>query len=589
MDESSQIATGLKTVFSHRSSFIVIGLTGRTGSGCSTIAGQLCNGAIDSIKLPQIQSPPRTNNDRRNKIVFEWIKEDWPRFTKIKVSNIILLLSLVEGKKRFIDYLKSIENKIDHKKLNKIIDDEIEYCDVTHKTLNDIKNADNDLIINAYNFIFDRLEKISDSLKECLNSGNGKYFTKIFQLLGDNVRRSGSPLETSINPENLFTLPDLIAKIIKLSRYRNKISKNNLNYFIIDALRHPLEIRYLRERIVPFYAVSITTADDDRRDRLFKKDYKQTEIEDLDDKEYPMWVKGKKKKKAKDNYASFVSQNIQACLEISDIYICNYGKKEKHDSKLDTSDAVFNLLKYISLMQHPGLILPTNSERCMQVAFTAKMNSGCISRQVGAIVCDENYSIKAVGWNDVPKGKVSCLYRNISNLIKSNNQDEMAYSKYEKGGEFTSKVKKIYKGKDISPAIKGRNLSFCFKDIYNEICEEKNQVHTRSLHAEENAFMQIVKYGGEGLQGGFLFTSASPCELCSKKAFQLGIKKIYYIDPYPGISIEHVLSEGECGPSIELFTGAIGRAYHMLYEPIMPYKDELNKIFISSNIQKTLF
>ena len=105
---------------------------------------------------------------------------------------------------------------------------------------------------------------------------------------------------------------------------------------------------------------------------------------------------------------------------------------------------------------------------------------------------------------------------------------------------------------------------------------EKNQVHTRSLHAEENAFLQISRYGGQGLVGGCLFTTASPCELCAKKAYQLGISKIYFIDPYPGISKEHVLAGGKYQPEVILFTGAIGQAYHELYQPVMAYKDELD-------------
>lgn len=68
---------------------------------------------------------------------------------------------------------------------------------------------------------------------------------------------------------------------------------------------------------------------------------------------------------------------------------------------------------------------------------------------------------------------------------------------------------------------------YCFKSIYNGMKKDKNQVHTRALHAEENAFLQIAKYGGAKIEGGKLFTTASPCELCSKKAYQLGIKEIY--------------------------------------------------------------
>ncbi len=120
----------------------------------------------------------------------------------------------------------------------------------------------------------------------------------------------------------------------------------------------------------------------------------------------------------------------------------------------------------------------------------------------------------------------------------------------------------------------GRNNTFCFKSIHNKI----NQVHTRSLHAEENAFLQLTKYGSPGISGGNLFTTASPCELCAKKAYQLGIKQIYYIDPYPGISNNHILRSGSQQPTVTLFSGAVGRAYHDLYEPLMPLKDELARI-----------
>jgi len=126
--------------------------------------------------------------------------------------------------------------------------------------------------------------------------------------------------------------------------------------------------------------------------------------------------------------------------------------------------------------------------------------------------------------------------------------------------------------------LDGRNLSFYFKDLQNSLDNGNNQVYTRSLHAEENAFLQISKYGGQGIKDGILFTTASPCELCSKKAYQLGISEIYYLDPYPGIANEHILKGGCKNPKLTLFQGAIGRAYHQLFQPVLPYKDEIEMI-----------
>ena len=76
-----------------------------------------------------------------------------------------------------------------------------------------------------------------------------------------------------------------------------------------------------------------------------------------------------------------------------------------------------------------------------------------------------------------------------------------------------------------------------------------------------------------------MFTTASPCELCAKKAYQLGITNIYYIDPYPGISMKHILTFGKKdNPKMNLFYGAIGNAYIALYEPRMAFKDELELV-----------
>lgn len=89
------------------------------------------------------------------------------------------------------------------------------------------------------------------------------------------------------------------------------------------------------------------------------------------------------------------------------------------------------------------------------------------------------------------------------------------------------------------------------------------------------AFLQSARIGTPSVKGGCLFTTASPCELCSKKACHTGISKIYYIDQYPGISYKHILNCGKDSPEMIPFSGAIGRAYTQLYTQVLPYKDEL--------------
>ena len=293
------------------------------------------------------------------------------------------------------------------------------------------------------------------------------------------------------------------------------------------------------------------------------------------------------------------------CIQKSDIHVIN---TKKGDQLLDCESSFCTreeqLLKFISLIQQPGIITPSSGERCMQIAYTAKLNSGCVSRQVGAVVADINYSIKAIGWNDVPSGQTPCNLRSAHDFLNNKELSEVHYSKFERGKEldkvdvdfkyknkdpynFPEAVKSYFNGVDTSEKNKqlaGKNCSFCFKTIHNNYEGEQNQVHTKSLHAEENAMLQISKYGGQGLKNGILFTTASPCELCSKKASQLGVKKVYYIDPYPSISEPQILTNNRDKDSMKLiqFNGVIGKSFVKLYEPFMAQKDEIKIILENS-------
>jgi len=407
-------------------------------------------------------------------------------------------------------------------------------------------------------FLPDFCEELKNELKLNINQ---KLYTDLYQAVGDNIRASGSANISEFDESKLYAISRIIKQIIMAIKWKNHEKDY---YIVIDAIRNPFEAIYFRQRFSGFYLFSINTSNQKRLEHLRKNhglnDY---QINGLDEKEYPEKLSGKD---------IYISQNIQKCIEIADIHINNVN-----ESKYNNEELISQLIWYISLIKHPGLVTPTSAERCMQLAYTAKLNSGCISRQVGAVVTDSSYSVKAVGWNSTPEGQVPCLLRNAQELL--NGGDDMVYSEYERNSDDYQDVMRDTFGSVInSKQLKGRNLSYCFKDLQNEVDGEKNQVHTRSLHAEENAFLQISKYGGSALKGGVLFSTASPCELCSKKAYQLGIREVVYIDPYPGISNEHIFTVGKHIPTMSLFSGAIGQAYHKLYQPIMPYKDELKML-----------
>lgn len=571
----SPSSKALEHIYREGKDFILIALTGRTGSGCSTSA-QLLNS--DKLELPEEGYeglPP--NELRKFKIIRRYLANQWQPFKWLQIRTVISKFLIELTFDDFCDFICKTLNKEKQEILKQIDHLEVEFKSIQETITNNElttpidKNSLPAIQAEIYNLYFSTLPDFSNKIKSALQKISKNAYTKIYQTAGDNIRASGTANINDFNSESIFNLPRSINNAVKAAHQICKV-KNQPCYIVIDAFRNPYEAFFFKERYADFYLFSINTENSSRLEHL-RRTHKFTEeqIKDLDEKEYPSKLTGEK---------NFTSQNIQKCIEISDIHIHNPKQEQFTQVELKCQ-----LGWYIALIMHPGLVMPSSIETCMQIAYSAKQSSGCISRQVGAAITDNEFSLKSIGWNNTPQGQVPCLLRSAEDLIKG--ADRSAYSDYEKNNkDFHDAIIFKYSPHLDSPLLNGRSLPYCFKSVQNEIENEKNQVHTRSLHAEENAFLQISKYGGQKLKGGVLFTTASPCELCAKKAYQIGISLIVYIDPYPGIATSHTLANGTATPKMQLFRGAVGKAFHQLYQPLMPFKDELETILTIKKLSR---
>lgn len=485
-----------------RSNFIVIGLTGRTGSGCSTVADLLSTETFEEFNAPiPTQGDNISNDDRKYRITYNYFNgtDNWKNFTVIRASDIITLFVLKHEYDHFLGYLREIrknENlslsedfKAEYLKMYQDAKRTIDFIDKkTYKIdIDELFQNVSQVIVDQYgnsrnlvnlksklteehkkefefvlNFLNERLYTFSITLKKQLYGGEKNKSFSEYQLWGDNIREFGQalPKKDSKNKYKLSSLAEYMNSIIKIMRaYNNKFrqDKDDITRIVIDSLRNPYEILYFRERYSAFYTISINTEEEERQRRLYKIGFNDESIDKLDKKEYP----------DKDIFADVYSkQHIQRCIELSDIHIVNpYDKgEEKHYLKRQ-------LVTYTSLMMHPGIVPPTPIERSMQIAYTAKLNSGCISRQVGASITDEKFSLKSIGWNNTPEGQTPCLMRNLEDLLTSN--DKSAYSKYELSDrKFRNSLRNVQLELDkarYKEVLNGSNLSYCFKDMYNII------------------------------------------------------------------------------------------------------------------------
>lgn len=101
----------IEQVYAGREKFVLVGLTGRTGSGCSQAAKILQEKDFLKLDYRKVKSYDFKNSDeRKSKVIYEYMKEPgrWEGFIVIEISSIILAAALEEGIDAMMKYIDKI-------------------------------------------------------------------------------------------------------------------------------------------------------------------------------------------------------------------------------------------------------------------------------------------------------------------------------------------------------------------------------------------------------------------------------------------------------------------------------------------------
>lgn len=124
----------------------------------------------------------------------------------------------------------------------------------------------------------------------------------------------------------------------------------------MDAIRNPYESFFFKERYSAFYLWSISTPNETRVKRLLAQpNISNNDIDEIDLRENPKSLKGED---------VFWSLDVKRCVEISDIHIFNPDDQNK------LKELKKQIVKYLALIMHPGIITPSQDERCMHIAYS---------------------------------------------------------------------------------------------------------------------------------------------------------------------------------------------------------------------------
>lgn len=495
--------------------FIIIGLTGPLGSGCSTVAKFLSN----DLKNYVLQCKEELSKT-------ETLIGEYYKYLKIKQIEINEYDKQINDKKKDIYIKPEVLFKNINEYNNNIINEEENIKQLNRKLRQllhrrDILNIFTSTEWKSFSYISmsaiimkliiekstDKIGDINKDFKDfCIRSNiNDEYQDKIIKY-SNNYREKiyqYNDIVTNKKWKNLdYTFCGCIDKIfesaeeLKIDMVKN-IANDTWLQDIGDNLRltgNPFLHKKIDQKYEHLNTIAVETNNYLKYIEHRFKDSNHYFI--IDSFRNPMEVSF-----FRERYGSFFLCSVYASREIrNNRLLSKYNRKlseerdkrdsgEKNDTKdlnkQDVTDCVLladysinnetndgenkelkdKIIRLLCLIEKPGSTLPTADETFMNVAYTLSLRSTCISRNVGAVITNPDGFIIGAGWNDVGTGQIGCSRRCIKDLNTISGEDSIL-----------SVWKNEYRKFVSNGLLEKYNDSnyFCFKDLESQlkICEK---------------------------------------------------------------------------------------------------------------------
>ncbi|MFA4831617.1 MAG: deaminase [Patescibacteria group bacterium] len=389
-----------------------------------------------------------------------------------------------------------------------------------------------------------RVLKVSDFLKAEATKLGTPISRHSLQLIGNNLRKNDIEKDGGDGGYLIRKAIDVLQKEDN-SKYKG---------IALESIKNPGEINELRKYPNAFL-VAIDAPESIRWGRLkhlpeYKSGQQAFTGDDQRDKKEDLYCT-----QNKTGNKLLFGQEVTICVDLADVLINNIGKiTDKEEFKRN----ILNILGPI--INGPGTREPTQHELFMSQAYNTSLMSPCLKRQVGAIIVKIDKGSKRAylissGYNKAPRGNIDCIKgscrrderkRKISEILqycpKCGHKFGSAYICPNQECQYSKKEHKIKDDITLS-----RGLDIC-----------------PAVHAEEQSILQAAYLGSASLEDAILYSTTFPCLMCAKMIIQVGIKKIFFIDPYPDKYSRDTLINAEI--ELEKFEGIKAQAYYKSFK-----------------------
>jgi len=342
--------------------------------------------------------------------------------------------------------------------------------------------------------------------------------------------------------------------------------------YILDSIRHPAEVQLLRHVYKDAFVLIGVVCEDERRVARIGEKYRdagRTNALDF--------------MKRDADAAEKHGQHVADAFHLSDYFVDNTVDRMKGVEPNPDWDVVENLSRLVKILTHSELVRPTVAEMAMHHADSAQMQSGCLSRQVGAAVVDIHGNVVATGTNEVPKAGGGVYGESFIQEPQDARcaKERVCRNVQEQNLIINELIAGLKELRELTPERKKGVAKELRNTRIGELLE-----FSRAVHAEMDALLSAARKG-VSLVGTRLFVTTFPCHYCARHIVTAGVDEVQYIEPYPksqalnlhkdSIVIEHSgwepPSRGGDKVLFRPFSGVAPQLYKRAFKKDRPLKD----------------
>ena len=381
------------------------------------------------------------------------------------------------------------------------------------------------------------IEKEADGLRQQLSKGANKLqWTQALQDAGDELRRTHDD-NAAVARGLAQLIRDTRAKKQGMSPEKGEaiVPDGTKRAYILDSIRHPDEIELLRRVYQEaFCLIGVFCEEKERKRRLQDEKYSKAGKDDI--------IKFMQRD---ENAPETYGQKVSEAFHLSDYFVDNTvtrfleNENKEENPKWNLAEQLGRLL---DILTRSEIIRPRANETGMFHAYGARMQSSCLSRQVGAALLDQHGAVVATGTNEVPRagGGVYGGSQAPNQTGDPELQDDFRCFVHNK--KCTNTIQQTLIIEELISSIDQLKACKDKTEIRKRIRSSRiGQLleFSRSVHAEMDALLSAGR-SGISTVGTRLFVTTFPCHSCARHIVTAGVEEVQYIEPYrKSLAIQH--------------------------------------------------